>query len=424
MIEFRDVSKIYKQGTKSLQHATITIDDGEFVFIMGRSGAGKSTLLSLLLKEKEPTSGEIIVNDQNLRKMPRYYIPKYRRSIGMVFQDFRLLSDRTVYENVAFAQRVIRVKGREIKENVPNVLTKVGLSSKYKSYPNQLSGGEMQRTAIARAIVNNPSILLCDEPTGNLDRKTADEIMDLLYRINDAGTTVIVVTHSHEIVEGSGKRVITLDRGVIAHDTKDDPGYFGYGGRYGTEDEYSYDDGSTYDDGNAYDGGSTYDGENAYDGGSTYDGENAYDGGNVYDGENAYDGGSAYEDAGYAYEDAGEAYEASGDSYEYADNTYEEAGEYSDEYSEAYGDAGYTYDEETEDVYDGGEYAYTDTDVPFGTDGEYADGGYGQTGTDSQQHTVSDIEEAAADIDDAVSDVQEEVSDAEDTVSEEEVTES
>lgn len=220
MIEILDVIKTYETGNKALRNVNIRIEDGEFVFIVGRSGSGKSTLLRLLLKEAEPTSGKIIVNDMNLGKMPRRYVPKYRRRLGVVFQDFRLLKDRTVYENVAFAQRVVGRSTRVIKESVPVILQMVGLSSKYKSYPQQLSGGEQQRVAIARALVNNPEVLLADEPTGNLDSHNAIEIMKLLEEINQKGTTVIVVTHSHEIVDKMQKRVITMERGLVISDEK------------------------------------------------------------------------------------------------------------------------------------------------------------------------------------------------------------
>ena len=218
MIEITDLNKTYKAGNRALKHIDITIDDGEFVFIMGHSGSGKSTLLKLLLKEAEPTSGQIVVNDMDLGKMPRRYVPKYRRRLGVVFQDFRLLKDKTVYENVAFAQRVIGVPSRTIKETVPEMLRMVGLSSKYKFYPKQLSGGEQQRVAIARALIKSPEILLADEPTGNLDAKNAMEIMALLEEINRRGTTVIVVTHSQEIVNQMGKRVIRLDHGLLVAD--------------------------------------------------------------------------------------------------------------------------------------------------------------------------------------------------------------
>lgn len=204
MIEIRNISKTYDKGSKALKDIDIRIQDGEFVFIMGRSGSGKSTLIRLLLKEAEPSSGRIIVNDMDLQKMPRRYIPKYRRRLGVVFQDFRLLKDRTVFENVAFAQRVVGASPRKIREEVPRMLKLVGLSSKYKSFPHQLSGGEQQRVAIARALINRPEVLLADEPTGNLDHENATEIMKLLERINALGTTVVVVTHSQEIVDQMG----------------------------------------------------------------------------------------------------------------------------------------------------------------------------------------------------------------------------
>lgn len=224
MIEISKLTKTYDRGTKALRDVNITIDDGEFVFITGRSGSGKSTLIKILLKEVEPTSGRVVVNDMNLGKMPRRYVPKYRRRLGVVFQDFRLLNDKTVYENVAFAQRVIGESGRTIRESVPQMLKMVGLSSKYKFFPHQLSGGEQQRVAIARALINRPEILLADEPTGNLDPHNAMEIMGLLEKINRRGTTVIVVTHSHEIVDMMKKRVITIDRGMVIRD-EEESGY-------------------------------------------------------------------------------------------------------------------------------------------------------------------------------------------------------
>ena len=222
MIDVVNVCKTYtdrKAVTRALRNLNIHIDDGEFVFIMGRSGSGKSSLIRLLLKEAEPSSGFIEVNGQILEKMKRRHVPRYRRSIGCIFQDFRLLKDRTIYENVAFAQRVIGVPTHQIKENVPRVLAMVGLSHKYQAYPNQISGGEQQRAAIARALVNSPKLILADEPTGNLDSKSSREIMRLLQEINDQGTTVIVVTHSHEIVKDMNKRVITMDHGMVISDT-------------------------------------------------------------------------------------------------------------------------------------------------------------------------------------------------------------
>ena len=224
MIEISKLTKTYDRGTKALRDVNITIDDGEFVFITGRSGSGKSTLIKILLKEVEPTSGRVVVNDMDLVKMPRRYVPKYRRRLGVVFQDFRLLKDKTVYENVAFAQRVIGESSRTIRESVPHMLKMVGLSSKYKFFPHQLSGGQQQRVAITRALINRPEILLADEPTGNLDPHNAMEIMGLLEKINRRGTTVIVVTHSHEIVDMMKKRVITIDRGMVIRD-EEESGY-------------------------------------------------------------------------------------------------------------------------------------------------------------------------------------------------------
>ena len=219
MIEISNVSKTYETGNKALRNVSITIEDGEFVFIIGRSGSGKTTLFKLLLKETEPTSGKIVVNDMNLGKMPRRYVPKYRRRLGVVFQDFRLLKDRNVYENVAFAQRVIGASTRRIRESVPAMLQMVGLSAKYKMFP-QHSGGEQQRVAIARALINRPEVLLADEPTGNLDSHNAIEIMKLLEEINQMGTTVVVVTHSQEIVDRMQKRVIVMERGCVVSDEK------------------------------------------------------------------------------------------------------------------------------------------------------------------------------------------------------------
>ena len=221
MITLENVSKSYAKGQPALNDVALHIDKGEFVFIVGNSGSGKSTLIKLLLKELEPTSGTIIVNDQNLGKMKRRKVPKYRRGVGVVFQDFRLLKDRNVYENVAFAQRVIERPNRVIKKRVPEILTLVGLAEKYKSFPRELSGGEQQRVALARALVNRPNILLADEPTGNLDPKNSLEIMKLLEEINERGTTVLVVTHNREIVNSFRKRVITMRKGVIVSDEEE-----------------------------------------------------------------------------------------------------------------------------------------------------------------------------------------------------------
>ena len=220
MIDLDNVTKSYATGVQALNGVTLHIDKGEFVFIVGDSGSGKSTLIKLLLKELEPTSGTIKVNGINLNKMKRRAIPKYRRRIGVVFQDFRLLKDRNVYENVAFAQRVIATPTKKIRKTVPKTLSLVGLAEKYKSYPKQLSGGEQQRVALARALVNKPNILLADEPTGNLDPKNSKEIMRLLEKINEKGTTVLVVTHNREIVDEMKKRVVSMHRGVIISDER------------------------------------------------------------------------------------------------------------------------------------------------------------------------------------------------------------
>ena len=229
MIEFEHVNKTYDKATdretKAVRDISLKIDRGEFVFIVGNSGSGKTTLIRLLLKEIEASSGSIRVGDTELTSMKRKMIPRYRRRLGVVFQDFRLLKDRNVYENVAFAQRVVVTPTREIKKRVPEVLSMVGLSSKYKSLPSQLSGGEQQRVAIARALVTRPEILLADEPTGNMDPGNAWQIMKLLEEINEMGTTVVVVTHSKEIVDKMKKRVITMKHGVIVTDRKES----GYG---------------------------------------------------------------------------------------------------------------------------------------------------------------------------------------------------
>ena len=210
MIKIEGVSKTYGNGAPALNNLNLDIDDGEFVFVVGASGSGKSTFIKLLLKELNPTEGTITVDDVKLSKLRSRSVAKYRRKIGVVFQDFRLLQDRDVYSNIAFAQRVIGVAPREIKKNVSKVLALVGLSEKYRSNPNELSGGEQQRVALARAIVNKPQILLADEPTGNLDPENSWAIMKLLDKVNRQGTTVIVVTHNMEIVEKMNKRVITM----------------------------------------------------------------------------------------------------------------------------------------------------------------------------------------------------------------------
>ena len=219
LLELKGITKTFGSFTAN-EDINLTVYPGEVHALLGENGAGKSTLMKLLLKELEPTKGRIVVNDMDLGRMPRRYIPKYRRRLGVVFQDFRLLKDRTVFENVAFAQRVIGVPGRVIKETVPEMLRLVGLSSKYKAYPRQLSGGEQQRVAIARALINNPEVLLADEPTGNLDSFNTHGIMKLLEEINQRGTTVIVVTHSQEMVDEMNKRVITMERGSIISDER------------------------------------------------------------------------------------------------------------------------------------------------------------------------------------------------------------
>ena len=222
MIKLEHVSKSYSAGIPALNDVSLNIEEGEFVFVVGDSGSGKSTLIKLLLKELEPTEGTITINGRKLNKIRRRQIPKFRRNIGVVFQDFRLLKDRNIYDNVAFAQKVIGESTRSIKKNVPKLLSMVGLAAKYRSYPRQLSGGEQQRVAIARALINKPKILLADEPTGNLDANNAWEIMKLMEEINEQGTTVVVVTHNLEIVKAMNKRVITMQKGVVVDDTASD----------------------------------------------------------------------------------------------------------------------------------------------------------------------------------------------------------
>lgn len=227
MIKLEHVSKSYSAGIPALNDVSLNIEEGEFVFIVGDSGSGKSTLIKLLLKELEPTEGTITIGDTQLNKLKRRQIPKFRRNIGVVFQDFRLLKDRNIYDNVAFAQKVIGVPSRSINKNVSKMLSTVGLAAKYRSYPKQLSGGEQQRAAIARALVNQPKILLADEPTGNLDANNAWEIMKLMEEINEQGTTVVVVTHNLEIVKAMNKRVITMRKGLVVDDTGADGTFVG-----------------------------------------------------------------------------------------------------------------------------------------------------------------------------------------------------
>lgn len=226
MIRLENVTKIYPGGTKALDDVSFEIDKGEFVFIVGNSGSGKSTLVKLLMKEINTTKGELFIEDKNITKLRRGKIPKLRRSMGVVFQDFRLLEKMTIFNNVAFALKVTEAPARKIRRNVPMVLSLVGLSKKGNMHPSQLSGGEQQRAALARAIVNNPPILLADEPTGNLDPKTSWEIMKLLVDVNLRGTTVVVVTHDRDIVNAMKKRVITLKDGRVTRDVqKGDYGY-------------------------------------------------------------------------------------------------------------------------------------------------------------------------------------------------------
>ena len=220
MIKLEHVSKSYSAGIPALNDVNLEIEDGEFVFVVGDSGSGKSTMVKLLLKELEPTEGTITVDGKVLNKIKRKQIPKYRRNVGVVFQDFRLLKDRNVYDNVAFAQKVVGESNSHIRKKVPIMLSTVGLAAKYRSFPRQLSGGEQQRVAIARALINEPDILLADEPTGNLDNNNAWEIMKLLEEINAKGTTVLVVTHNLEIVKVMKKRVITVKKGTIVSDSK------------------------------------------------------------------------------------------------------------------------------------------------------------------------------------------------------------
>lgn len=219
MIHFTDVKKVYPSGTHALNGVTLRVEKGEFVFIVGASGAGKSTLIKMLLREEVPSSGLVEVNGYNLNKMRRRQIPFFRRSLGVVFQDFRLIPTMNVYENVAFALRVTNVAGRDIKRRVPYILSLVGLVHKAKSMPEQLSGGEQQRVALARALVNNPALIIADEPTGNIDPELSFEIVDLLNEINKVGTTVVMVTHEHDLVQQFQRRVITIEAGRVLSDT-------------------------------------------------------------------------------------------------------------------------------------------------------------------------------------------------------------
>ena len=219
MIEFKNVSKTYDNGTNALRDVSITIEDGEFVFIVGSSGAGKSTFLKIIMREQVANSGSVIINDYNLNKIKKRDIPKFRITMGIVFQDFRLIPTMSVYDNVAFAMRVIGAKEKDIRKRVPYVLSLVGLTSKARQLPTQLSGGEQQRVALARALVNNAGIIIAYEPTGNIDPEMSYEIVDLLNHINANGTTVVMVTHEHELVRRFNHRVITISQGEVVSDT-------------------------------------------------------------------------------------------------------------------------------------------------------------------------------------------------------------
>lgn len=219
MIEFQNVSKIYSNGTQALRNVSLKVDDGEFVFIVGSSGAGKSTFLKLIMCEERPSEGQIIVNDLALGDLKRHDVPYYRRNMGIVFQDFRLIDNMTVFENVAFAMHVVGASSKEIKKRVPYILGLVNLQDKQKCHPKELSGGEQQRVGLARALVNNPKLIIADEPTGNVDPALSFEIVDLLSEINRRGTTILMVTHEHTLVKHFHKRVVEIHDGQIVADT-------------------------------------------------------------------------------------------------------------------------------------------------------------------------------------------------------------
>lgn len=222
VIEFRNVSKVYDSNdTHALNHVNIKIEDGEFVFVVGSSGAGKSTFLKLIMHEEKPTEGEVICNEYSSATMKKRQVPYYRRTMGIVFQDFRLIPKMSVYDNVAFAMRVIGAKEKEIRKRVPYILQLVGLSHKARSMPNELSGGEQQRVSLARALVNNPKLIVADEPTGNVDPEMSHEIVEMLTKINNNGTTVIMVTHEHSLVKAFPRRVIVIKNGEVVSDTPD-----------------------------------------------------------------------------------------------------------------------------------------------------------------------------------------------------------
>ena len=218
IITFKDVSKTYESGTHALHHVSLHVEKGEFVFIVGPSGAGKSTLIKMLLREETPTKGTVLVNGYNLCTMKRRHIPAFRRTIGVVFQDFRLIPTMTVYENVAFALQVTNVSSKYIRRRVPYILDLLGLAKKARSYPPEISGGEQQRVAIARALVNNPALIIADEPTGNIDPELSYEIVELLNEINRCGTTIVMVTHEHGLVSHFDHRVIGIEKGRVILD--------------------------------------------------------------------------------------------------------------------------------------------------------------------------------------------------------------
>ena len=226
MIDFKNVTKVYNNNVLALSNLNVHIDQGEFVFLVGPSGAGISTFIKMLLKEVDPTAGSVMVAGSDLTKLTRREVPYYRRKIGVVFQDFRLIQTLNVFENVAFALRVIGASEKDIQKKVPAVLSMLGLSKKREAFPTELSGGEQQRVSIARAIVNSPSLLIADEPTGNLDPETSLEIMDILSDISRAGTTIVMATHARDIVDSMKKRVIAIEKGVIARD--EERGKYGY----------------------------------------------------------------------------------------------------------------------------------------------------------------------------------------------------
>lgn len=221
MIKFTDVCKTYPNGNQVLNNFNIAINDGEFAFVLGPSGAGKSTFLKLILKEENMTSGEIEVNDYKLSEIKNKEVPYLRRSMGVVFQDFKLISDLTVFENVEFAMRVINASPKEIRRQVPKVLSMMGLTNKARRLPSELSGGEQQRVALARALVNSPSLIIADEPTGNVDPQLSYEIVEMLLEINRSGTTIIMVTHEHELVAKFDKRIIIIDKGSVVADSSE-----------------------------------------------------------------------------------------------------------------------------------------------------------------------------------------------------------